>query len=139
MRSVDDVVEKHGRIDLLFNNAGISMGGPTHELTLAHWDRIIDVNIRGVVNGILAAYPRMVEQGHGHIVNTASGAGLAPPPFVTPYAMTKHAVVGLSRAGCGSRRHCTACASACCAPGRSRPRSSIASPTPTSRSRPRHR
>jgi NAD(P)-dependent dehydrogenase (short-subunit alcohol dehydrogenase family) len=65
-------------------------------MTGAHWDRILDVNLVGVVNGLLAAYPRMVEQGHGQIVNTASGAGLAAPPFVTAYAATKHAVVGLS-------------------------------------------
>jgi NAD(P)-dependent dehydrogenase (short-subunit alcohol dehydrogenase family) len=93
---VDEVAERSAGLDLLFNNAGIAMGGPTDELTSAHWDRIIDVNIRGVVNGVLASYPRMVEQGHGHIVNTASGAGLTAPPFVTAYAMTKHAVVGLS-------------------------------------------
>lgn len=94
---VDEIIEERGGgLDMLFNNAGISMGGPTHELTRAHWDRIIDVNIRGVVNGILAAYPTMVEQGYGHIINTASAAGLAPPPFVTAYAMTKHAVIGLS-------------------------------------------
>lgn len=93
---VDEVVERAGALDYLFNNAGISMGGPTHELTGDHWDLTIEVNVRGVVNGILAAYPRMVAQGHGHIVNTASGAGLAAPPLVVPYAMTKHAVVGLT-------------------------------------------
>jgi NAD(P)-dependent dehydrogenase (short-subunit alcohol dehydrogenase family) len=93
---VDEVAERDGGIDFLFNNAGLSMGGPTHELTGAHWDRMIDVNLRGVVNGILAVYPRMVEQGRGHIVNTASGAGLAAPPLVVAYAATKHAVVGLS-------------------------------------------
>jgi len=59
-------------------------------------DRIIDVNIRGVVNGTLAAYPLMVRQRSGHIVNTASLAGLAPAPLLSTYAMTKHAVVGLS-------------------------------------------
>lgn len=95
---VDDVIERDGRLDMLFNNAGIAMGGPTHELESAQWDRIIAVNIRGVVNGILAAYPRMIEQGRGHIVNTASGAGLVSPPFVTAYATTKHAIVGLSTA-----------------------------------------
>src|SRR4051794_36566564 len=95
-RLVDDVAGRYGALHLLFNNAGISMGGPSHELTAAHWDRMIDVNLRGVVHGVLAAYPRMIEQGFGHIVNTASGAGLAAPPLVLPYATTKHAVVGLS-------------------------------------------
>jgi len=93
---VDEVVARDGRIDLLFNNAGISMGGPSVELTAAHWDRIIDVNIKGVVNGLLAVYPQMVDQGHGHIVNTASGVGLVGAPFVAAYAASKHAVVGLS-------------------------------------------
>ena len=93
---VAEVAARYDGLDLLFNNAGVTLGGPTDELTAAHWNRIIDVNIRGVVNGVLAGYPLMIEQGHGHIINTASGAGLAPPPFVTAYAMTKHAVVGLS-------------------------------------------
>ena len=85
-----------GTLDALFNDAGISLGWPTEELTSAHWDRIIDVNLRGVVNGILAAYPKMTEQGGGHIANTASGVGLVAPTYVTAYATTKHAVVGLS-------------------------------------------
>lgn len=89
------LVAEAGVPDLLFANAGISMGGPAHELGRAHWDRIIDVNLNGVVNGVLAVYPGMVERGSGHIVATASGAGLAAPPFVAAYATTKHAVVGL--------------------------------------------
>jgi NAD(P)-dependent dehydrogenase (short-subunit alcohol dehydrogenase family) len=80
----------------MVNNAGIGVGGEARELLLAHWDRAIDVNLRGVVHGVHAAYPVMVEQGSGHIVNTASLAGLLPSPGLTPYAMTKHGVVGLS-------------------------------------------
>jgi NAD(P)-dependent dehydrogenase (short-subunit alcohol dehydrogenase family) len=93
---VDGIVERHGRLDLMFNNAGIGIGGPVEELAAAHWDRIIDVNLRGVVHGVQAAYPVMVRQGFGHIVNTASLAGLTPNPGTVPYATTKWGVVGLS-------------------------------------------
>ena len=93
---IERVAAETGHLDFLFNNAGIGVGGEVRELSVAHFDRIIDVNIRGVVNGTMAAYPLMVKQGSGHIVNTASLSGLAPVPLLTPYAMTKHAVVGLS-------------------------------------------
>jgi len=92
------VRDEHGRLDFAFNNAGIGIGGLAEELTLEHWDRCIDVNLRGVVHGVHAAYPIMLEQGHGHIVNTASLAGLVMPSVMTPYTATKHAVVGLSLA-----------------------------------------
>ncbi|MCR6031589.1 SDR family NAD(P)-dependent oxidoreductase [Nocardioides sp. zg-579] len=99
---VDDVVARAGRIDLVFNNAGITFGGETEDLTLAHWDAIIDVNIRGVVHGVAAAYPHLVRQGRdgwgGHIVNTASMGGIMAAGLITSYVMTKHAVVGLSLA-----------------------------------------
>ncbi|HZU47813.1 MAG TPA: SDR family oxidoreductase [Mycobacterium sp.] len=95
---VDDVVSRTGRVDLMFNNAGIAWGGDTELLTLQQWNAIIDVNIRGVVHGVVAAYPVMLRQGHGHIVNTASMAGLTAAGQITSYVMTKHAVVGLSLA-----------------------------------------
>jgi len=89
---VNRVAAEHGSLDLMVNNAGIAIGGLVEELILDHWDRVIDVNVRG----IHAAYPVMVRQGHGHIVNTASLAGLVPGPGLAPYAAAKHAVVGMS-------------------------------------------
>src|SRR5690348_14060197 len=69
---VEEVVDEHGRLDLVFNNAGITLLGETEKLTLAQWNTIIDVNIRGVVHGVAAAYPRMIAQHGGAIINTAS-------------------------------------------------------------------
>jgi NAD(P)-dependent dehydrogenase (short-subunit alcohol dehydrogenase family) len=96
--AVEAVVADHGRIDLVFNNAGITFLGNTEDLTLAQWNAIIDVNVRGVVHGVHAAYPRMIAQGSGHIVNTASMGGLMAAGLMTSYVTTKHAVVGLSLA-----------------------------------------
>lgn len=93
---VNQVAADHGSLDLIFNNAGIAVAGLVDQLTLDHWERVIDVNLKGVVHGVHAAYPVMLRQGHGHIVNTASLAGLVPGPGLAPYVAVKHAVVGLS-------------------------------------------
>jgi NAD(P)-dependent dehydrogenase (short-subunit alcohol dehydrogenase family) len=93
---VDTTVERYGKLDLIFNNAGIGVFGEAKDVTIEDWYRVFDVNIRGVLHGVLAAYPIMIEQGHGHIVNTASLAGLTATPLAAGYTATKHAVVGLS-------------------------------------------
>jgi NAD(P)-dependent dehydrogenase (short-subunit alcohol dehydrogenase family) len=93
---IEETAAEHGRIDYMFNNAGIDIGGETRDLLPEHWDRVLDINLMGVVYGTRAAYARMVSQGFGHIVNTASLCGIMPIPLQVPYATTKHAVVGLS-------------------------------------------
>lgn len=87
-----------GRVDLLFNNAGIGYAGRVAETAPRDWRRLLDVNVMGVVHGLHAFLPRMQAQdGPSHVVNTASAAGLIAPPFLGAYAATKHAVVGLSQ------------------------------------------
>ncbi len=96
-RALDRVLEEQGRLDLVFNNAGIGVAGDFRRIDLAHIRRLVDVNLWGVVFGTKAAYDIMTRQGYGHIVNVASSAGVMPVPMQSVYAMTKHAVVGLSR------------------------------------------
>jgi NAD(P)-dependent dehydrogenase (short-subunit alcohol dehydrogenase family) len=95
VKLVDDTVAKHGRIDLIFNNAGIAVQGFVEEIPIEDWDAIIDVDLKSVAYGTSAAYKHMVRQGHGHIVNTASLAGLTPAPLLSPYSTVKFGVVGL--------------------------------------------
>ncbi|MCT7365846.1 hypothetical protein A7G45_23570 [Mycolicibacterium llatzerense] len=92
----DAVFTEDGRVDVLHNNAGIAAMGAVEETPLQTWRRLVELNLMGVVHGVHAFVPRMLAQGEGHIVNTASAAGLAPVPGMVPYATTKHAVVGLS-------------------------------------------
>jgi NAD(P)-dependent dehydrogenase (short-subunit alcohol dehydrogenase family) len=95
-RLVETTVKTHGRLDYMFNNAGIGILGEALHYKIADWYRVFNVHIRGVANGVQAAYPLMVAQGFGHIINTASMAGLVPSPWMVSYSAAKHAIVGLS-------------------------------------------
>ncbi|MBW1841296.1 MAG: SDR family oxidoreductase [Deltaproteobacteria bacterium] len=95
---VSDTVAQYGRLDYIFNNAGIAVGGEVRDCSIDDWRNVLDVNLFGVINGVAAAYPLMVKQGFGHIVNTASIAGLALFPNSASYVASKYGVVGLSNA-----------------------------------------
>ncbi|CAN5912008.1 SDR family NAD(P)-dependent oxidoreductase [soil metagenome] len=92
----DAAVERFGAVHVVCNNAGVSTGGPVWQQSLDDWDWVLGVNLWGVIHGIRAFTPLLIEQGEGHIVNTASMAGLTSPPFMGIYNVTKHAVVTLS-------------------------------------------
>jgi len=93
---VEDVAHRHGRLDYMFNNAGIAFAGEFRDTTLEHWHTALDIDFWSVVYGAMSAYRIMIRQGSGHIVNTSSIGGLIPVPIGTPYAAAKHAVVGFS-------------------------------------------
>lgn len=85
-----------GSVHLLCNGAGVALTAPVWETTVADWQWTIGVNLWGVIHGIRAFVPRLMKQDEGHIVNTASVAGLISPPGSGAYSATKHAVVTLS-------------------------------------------
>lgn len=93
---VEAAVEKYGRVDVMINNAGLMPHSPLDRLKIDDWDRMIDVNIKGVLYGIAAALPYMQKQKSGHIINVSSVAGHKVRPASAVYAATKHAVLALS-------------------------------------------
>jgi NADP-dependent 3-hydroxy acid dehydrogenase YdfG len=95
-RLVDVAVQTFGRIDVMINNAGLMPQSPLERLKIDEWDRMIDVNIKGVLYGIAAALPHMKQQKAGHIINVSSVAGHKVRAGATVYAATKFAVRALS-------------------------------------------
>lgn len=95
---VNETIARHGRLDYIFNNAGIVVGAEARDCSIDDWRDVVSVNLMGVINGVAAAYPVMVAQGFGHIVNTASIEGLVPFPGTCSYVASKFGVVGLSGA-----------------------------------------
>jgi NADP-dependent 3-hydroxy acid dehydrogenase YdfG len=95
-RLVDAAVQAYGRIDVMINNAGLMPQSPLERCKIDDWDRMIDVNIKGVLYGIAAALPYMKQQKAGHIINVSSVAGHKVRAGGAVYAATKHAVLALS-------------------------------------------
>jgi len=91
-----NVIEKNRKIDIVINSAGITAGGEYQDYTFNFWNKIIAINLWGIIYGSTLAYRQMIIQKYGHIVNIASLGGLIPEPMASAYATTKHAVVGLT-------------------------------------------
>ena len=94
----DTAVATYGAVHVLCNNAGVASGGTTWRTKPAVWDWVVGVDLLGVAYGVHAFAPLMIEQGEGHIVNTASEAGLCATPMLGAYHAAKYGVVGLSEA-----------------------------------------
>jgi NAD(P)-dependent dehydrogenase (short-subunit alcohol dehydrogenase family) len=92
----DKALERFGAVHLVHNNAGVAVGGPLWTVSEADWTWVLGVNLWGVIHGIRAFVPVLLDQGEGHVVNTASLAGLTSPAMLGPYNVTKHSVVTLS-------------------------------------------
>ena len=87
-----------GAVDVLVNNAGTAISAPLHKIKLEDWNGLLQLNLTGVMLCTQAFLPHMVEQGWGRIINVASVAGLSAQKYLSAYAATKHAVIGMTRA-----------------------------------------
>ncbi len=96
VRVVDETIEEYGRLDYMFNNAGIALMGEVRDMTLKQARGLVEVNMLGAINGAIIAYKKMVAQGFGHIVNVGSITGIFTWPTQTQYSATKHAVQAFS-------------------------------------------
>lgn len=96
-QAIATIVKNWGQLDILFNNAGISLLKPVTDTTAAEWDKVFDVNLKGVFFGCKHAIPHMAKQGKGAIVNTASELAIVAQPLYGAYCATKAGVLALTR------------------------------------------
>jgi len=92
----DLALDRFGAVHLVCNNAGVGSGGAIDSIPLADWEWVLGVNLWGVIHGVRTFLPLLQQQGEGHIVNTASAAGLFAAPYMGPYNVSKYGVVALS-------------------------------------------
>ncbi len=92
----EQTVTEFGAVHVIMNNAGVAAGGTSWEIDLPTWEWVIGVDMWGVIHGIRSFVPRIIASGGGHVINTASMAGVSSMPFMGPYNVSKHAVVTLS-------------------------------------------
>ena len=95
-RWVAECVAASGTIDFLFNNAGVTLLGEVHKVPFERWRWLLDINLMGVLNGVIHVYPIMVKQGHGHLVSTGSVAGVTGYATAAAYTTAKNAVIGMT-------------------------------------------
>jgi NADP-dependent 3-hydroxy acid dehydrogenase YdfG len=95
-RWVGECVVGSGTIDYLFNNAGVTLLGEAHRVPFERWKWLLDINLMGVLNGVMQVYPVMVKQGSGHIISTGSVAGVTGYATASAYTTSKKAVIGMS-------------------------------------------
>jgi len=96
--SISRLYEEIGPVDIVVANAGAAESAPFGKVELAHWQRMIDVNLTGVFLTLQGALPGMLERDYGRMISVASTAGLKGYPYVAPYCAAKHGVVGLTKA-----------------------------------------
>lgn len=95
-RLAERTIERFGAVHVVHNNAGVLAGGPVEQLSLADWEWVLGVDLWSVIYGVKAFVPLIKEAGEGHVVNTASSAGLLSSPVIAPYNVAKFGVVALT-------------------------------------------
>ena len=96
-KMIDQTIQEHGHLDIMMNNAGIGIGGRADEVPVEKFEKVIQINLLGVIYGTKFALDYMVKRGDGHVVNTASAMGFLPAPYLSSYCASKSGIIGFSQ------------------------------------------